>query len=584
MPDDSEIENKEIYPHYFFEPDWRGIRTTLDKPEMVVLPGFENIPLHYKRECSYLYDYRKVYHKIVHEGVDRDEMYRKLIENDLFFIVYFILRIKKANHRFVVDRCNDIQLGPETDVVDLWARDHFKTTILSTAKPIQKILKNPEERICIFSFKREAALKIYLPIKEEFEKNSMLHTLYPHILCRNTNDYQMWTRDHGLKVLRKGSFREPTLMWSALQEGMPTGSHFTGKIFDDIMTEDMVSSFSEMEDVKKKFDMAQNLTDNDTGHDSMEWQVVAGTPYHPLDIFKHLADLKNVDGTAAYRFRKFPATDNGEEDGKPVLLTQAAFDKHRRNKSTCKTQMLLKPEADGSKKLSGDWLVEYKPDQIPKQLYKFILVDPAGDEENMKHRGKGDKWAVTLLGVEPVIDDIGQSNVFILDIFLRRATMAEAVAAVCRMYLLAGRIAKLGVEKVGTSTYEVHISNALRKFGVIITKENERLVILRPGMRNKQERIFSAMEWPMSNGKWGYVNTCPASDIKELKNQFDAFPLGKDDGPDICSYLPDITKDYKFPKSELSLTSGFTKPNDMWLDDDEAGDIDPRVMRAWLVR
>lgn len=592
MTDESNPNNilieKSIIPHYFKDPletphYKRMYGFGKKESNIIVLPGFENIPLTLNPDCSYLHDYRKLYQKVTDQKADPMQWYRKVLENDLWFVAYFILRIKKANHPFVVARANEIQRGDEIDVVDLYARDHFKTTLLSTCKPIQKILKNPEERICIFSFKRDAALKIYLPIKEEFEKNSMLHAMYPEILFKNPNDYDLWTRDQGFKVIRKGSFREPTLMWSALQEGMPTGMHFTGKIYDDIMTADMATSFSEMEDVKHKFDMSQNLTDNDTGMDSVNWQVIAGTPYHYLDIFEHLKGIKNHDGSLAYKFRKYPATHNGKEDGIPVLLTQTALDKLKRNKATFRTQQLLDPMPDEQRKLNGEWLIEIPKDKLPNQLYKFLLVDPAGDEQNMKTRGKGDRWAIALLGVEPVIDDIGQSNIYILDLFLRRATLAEAIQAICRMYLLAGRVVKLGVEKVGTSTYEIHIANALKKFNVFMTLENERLALLRPGMRNKVERIQSALEWPLQNGKWHYVDSCPEQDIKDLKAEMNTFPLGMDDGLDICSYLNDLTKEYKFPKNEATQSSGFTKPNDMWLDDDEVGRIDSRTMRAWLV-
>lgn len=543
----------------------------------IILPGYEHIPLYLNRECNYLHDYEKICLRLRDQKIKKDDWYRALIEEDLFFIVYFHLKIKKANHPFVVARCNEVQLDCDvgnTDLVDMWAREHFKSTILTTAFPVQKILKDKEQRICIFSFKRENALKFFLPIKQLFERDSNLHRLYPNTLDPDTSKYPMWTRDLGITVKRDGLFREPTLMWSALNEGMPTGSHFTGKIYDDIMTEDMAKSPAEIEKSKNAFDMSQNLVDSEmegqtVKDEDLEWQIIAGTPYHFNDIFKHLAELKEEDGGPSYRFRRYPATHNGKADGKPVLFTQRALDKRKRNKKHFSSQQLLRPVSEGDGKLNGDYLVPVSPDQLPSQLFKFLLVDPAGDEDSMVEKGKGNKWAVALLGVEPFRDDFGLSSVYILKLFLSQTSLPKVMKVIQDMYLSAGRIAKLGVEKVATSTYEVHIVNTLKKFNVTLSVQNKRLHLLRPGHRNKEARITGSLQWPLENGKWHYLNTINSSTMDSLKEEMNQFPMGGDDGIDILSYIYDMIKDYKFPAHEAAqANTGLTRGPDIWLDDE----------------
>lgn len=553
------------------------------KTTLITFPQYEHMPLEFHSDYHYPYNYEKLYRKfkdITNYHPQYEDWYRTLILNDLFFLTYFHLRIKKANHPFVLARCREIMEQEEVGHLDLWARGHFKSTLLTTAKPIQKILRNPEERICIFSFKRENALKFFLPIKELLEKDTQLIRLFPNILTPDTREYPLWTRDLGITVKRKGFYREPTVMWSALVEGLPTGMHFTGKIYDDIMTADMAKSPQQMEHAKFMFDMSQNLTDNDTGEDRTEWEVIAGTPYHFNDVMIYIENLKNYDGSPAYRVRRYPATHDGTMDGEPVLLTQTALDKLKRDKRSFASQQLLNPVHADDRSLNFKRLVEIPTSQLPKNLYKFLLVDPAGTMDHARTH-KGDKWAVALVGVEPIRDEIGASNIYILDLFIRTATFSEAIGAISRMYLMGGRIIKVGVEKVATSTYEIHIANALKRYGRFLSVKSGSLVLLRPGMRNKHVRIQDALSWPLDNGKIHYVDTISHQDLSTLRTEMDSFPLGGDDGLDILSYTYDLIKDYRFPEREVQAPPSI-KPNDLWLDEkDLTGDY--RGMRAWMV-
>lgn len=554
------------------------------KTTLVTFPGYEHTPLEYHSDYEYPYNYAKLFRQFKSAAnyyPQYDDWYRALVLNDLFFITYFHLRIKKANHPFVIARCREIMSQPDTGYLDLWARGHFKSTLLTTAKPIQKIMRNPEERICIFSFKRDNALKFFLPIKELLEKDVQLIKLFPDILDPDPRQYPLWTRDLGITVKRKGFYREPTVMWSAMMEGLPTGMHFTGKIYDDIMTADMARSPAQMEQAKFMFDMSQNLADNDTGHDQTQWEVIAGTPYHFNDVMIYIENLKNYDGSPAYQTRKYPATKDGTIDGEPVLLTQQALDKLKRDKRSFASQQLLNPVHADDRTLNFKHLVEIPQSQLPKNLYKFLLVDPAGTMDHAKSH-KGDRWAVALIGVEPVRDtDTGTANIYILDLWIRTATFAEAIGAISRMYLLGGRIIKVGVEKVATSTYEIHIANALKRYGRHLSVKSGSLVLLRPGMRNKHTRIQDALSWPLENRRVHYVDTLQHQDLQTLRTEMDSFPLGADDGLDILSYTYDLIKDYRFPEREAQPPPQ-AKPNDLWLDED-----DPRVqyngMRGWMV-
>ena len=104
----------------------------------------------------------------------RKELLRKWIETDLFFVVYFVLGIESANHPWVIERCKEVQEGPRSHTLDIWAREHFKSSIITVAETIQDVLKNPEERIGIYSYAREPARRFLSRIKREFENTQLL--------------------------------------------------------------------------------------------------------------------------------------------------------------------------------------------------------------------------------------------------------------------------------------------------------------------------------------------------------------------------------------------------------------------------
>ena len=48
------------------------------------------------------------------------------------------------------------------------------------------------------------------------------------------------------------------------------------------------------------------------------------------------------------------------------------------------------------------------------------------------------------------------------------------------------------------------------------------------------------------NNKWHYSTEVNYTHIRRLKEEMDKFPVWHDDGLDICAYLYDVLKDYKF--------------------------------------
>jgi hypothetical protein len=174
-----------------------------------------------------------------------------------------------------------------------------------------------------------------------------------------------------------------------------------------------------------------------------------------------------------------------------------------------------------------------------------MVLDQAGGDETDKQ--SKDLWSYGVLGIEPVIDDIGQSNVYLLDVEADKMSHSEGIEGVVRMYLRNGIIHQFGVEKVGLSTTEIHISNALRQRGRRLSLDAGNLVLLKPAGRSKEKRVEAALQWPLNNGKLFYSTAIPQKYIDAIIEEMQKFPFFHVDILDMLAYGYDLFKEFRFP-------------------------------------
>ena len=96
-----------------------------------------------------------------------DQVYRLrrwLCRNDLFYLLVIVCKRQDINHDWLFARCREVELTPNGHL-DLWAREHYKSTIITFGLSIQDVLashgEDPEPRyngrevtIGILSFNR----------------------------------------------------------------------------------------------------------------------------------------------------------------------------------------------------------------------------------------------------------------------------------------------------------------------------------------------------------------------------------------------------------------------------------------------
>ena len=170
------------------------------------------------------------------------EAARRLCASDLYFLLTKILGRKDLERDWLYERCAEVQAAPD-GYLDLWAREHYKSTIITFGKTIQDVLVDPEITVGIFSFNRPIAKAFLRQIKREFESNETLRELFPDVLWTSPGrEAPKWSEDEGIIVRRKGNPKEATVEAWGLVDGQPTSKHYSLVVYDDVVTRESVTT------------------------------------------------------------------------------------------------------------------------------------------------------------------------------------------------------------------------------------------------------------------------------------------------------------------------------------------------------
>jgi phage terminase large subunit-like protein len=308
---------------------------------------------------------------------------RALARKDIFFLLVHIMGRKDADRDWIFNRCREVQKEPN-DCLDIWAREHYKSTIITLTLSIQEILNNPEVTIGIFSFNRPVAKGFLIQIKSELENNSMLKWLFPEILWQEPKrEAPRWSLDSGIVVKRKSNPKESTVEAWGLVDGQPTSKHFSHRIYDDVITRESVTTPEMIMKITEAWELSINL-----GMDGGVERYV-GTFYHYADTYRVMIDRKAV------KLRKYPATHDGTVNGRTVLMSLDWLKKKRRAMGpfTFSCQMLCDPQQESKVGFNKSWL-RYWHSAHYNNMNTYIFVDPAS-----KKKKSNDFSVFTVVGI-----------------------------------------------------------------------------------------------------------------------------------------------------------------------------------------
>lgn len=333
---------------------------------------------------------------------------RRLCQEDLFFLLFIACCRRDINRDWLYDRCREVEENPD-GYLDLWAREHYKSTIITFGKTIQDLLKDPEITISIFSHTRPIAKAFLNQIKREYEVNTFLQELFPDILYRDPQkDAPKWSLDNGIIVKRKSNPKEATVEAWGLIDGQPTSKHFRIRVYDDVVVRESVTNPEQIQKTTEAWEQSLNLGTDSQGVPSIVRYI--GTRWHKNDTYREII----TRGAAVER--KHTGSDNGKVDGRPVLLTQAVWDKKRTDMGpyTFAAQILQDPTADEAQGFKEDWLSFYNVPPDYKGWNLYLLCDPA----NAK-KVENDYTVMGVLGLAP------DNNYYLLDGIRDRLNLTE---------------------------------------------------------------------------------------------------------------------------------------------------------------
>ena len=377
--------------------------------------------------------YREAISIGIEEG-NENEILARLMREDLFFLlIYGLGGNTYADNDWVYARCKQFQEDPNGHI-DLWPRFHYKSTIITLAAAIQRILNNPEVTIGIFSYNRPTAKVFLRAIKTQFESNEKLKEIFPDILWKDpAKEAPKWSEDDGIVVKRKTYPREMTVEASGLVDSMPTGRHYKLRIYDDVVVPASVSSPEMIDKTTEAIELSFNLGTID-GKDE-QWMV--GTVYNKADTNQRLI------ARGAVVPRIYAATKDGTLDGEPWVMTKELLRKKIREMGSyvASCQLFNKPVLEGEEVFAPDWVEYWRPEQDRLgTLNLYMLVDPANSKTK-----KSDYTVILIIGLG------SDRNYYIVDGIRDKLSIRERCSRILAMHAQY-RPLNVGYEKYGIQT------------------------------------------------------------------------------------------------------------------------------------
>jgi predicted phage terminase large subunit-like protein len=454
---------------------------------------------------------------------------RSLCQTDLYFLLRYACKREDIENDWYFNRCREVQALPDGRI-DLWAREHGKSSIITFGLTVQDILNNPEVTVGIFSHTRPIAKGFLRQIKRELESNETLKSWFPDILYANPQaDSPKWSEDEGIIVRRKTNPKEATVEAWGLVDSQPTSKHYSLMVYDDVVTRESVTTPDQIAKVTEAWELSTNLTSEGGA------MRMVGTRYHFNDTYSEIMRRK------AAVPRIHPATDDGTMEGNPVLLSKETLERKRREQGqyTFACQQLLNPVADDAQGFKQDWMGNYDQKGDGKEFNRYILVDPANDKKK-----SSDYTAMFVIGLG------ADENYYILDILRDRLNLTERTDALFSLHRR-WKPKRVGYERYGMMADIDHIKDKQ-------AQTNYRFEIIELGGKlSKNDRIrrliplfeMGRIYFPESCYRTNYEGKMVELVQTFLEEEFKAFPVGlHDDMLDALSRILDDEMIVEWPK------------------------------------
>lgn len=454
---------------------------------------------------------------------------RGLCQCDLFYLLARVCGRRDLVNLWLYARVREVEGNPD-DHLDLWARGHGKSSIITFGKTIQDILNDPEITVGIFSHTRPIAKAFLRQIMREFEQNLLLHQAFPDVLWGvDIRAAPKWSEDDGIIVRRKSNPPEGTIEAWGLIDGQPISKHFRVLMYDDIVVEASVTTPEMIEKTRKALEQSYNLASK------KHVRRFAGTRWHFNDTYRTIMDRKTAVA------REYPGTDDGTEDGRPVFLSVEQMVEKRRDMGphTFAAQILLNPKADALQGFKREWLRFYKIK--PTRTNNYILVDAASS----KKKGS-DYTAMWVVGLGT------DSNYYVLEMVRDRMNLTERTERLFTLHRK-WKPKQVRYEKYGLMADVEHIKAEQEQ-------QSYRFDITEVGGQTKKNDRIGRMIPIFEQGRFYLPHSLHVTDYQKtvvdlvhtfVEEEYLPFPVGiHDDAMDALSRIAEPDLKLVWPKEE----------------------------------
>ena len=248
----------------------------------------------------------------------------------------------------------------------LLPRNSFKSSVVTVAGTMYRLLLNPNLRVLISSETQKNASKFAREIRQHYESNQRFRACYGDWVNHQTG----WRDSEFIVAQRTKVLKESSVMASSLEKQNITGLHFDLIILDDVVSRNNTINSDQIDKTLDYYRLLLSVLDPEGDI------YICGTRWSYLDLYAWIESQDNPENKNFDIMIK-PAIASDGTLLMPEVLTQKFLDEQRatQGESIFSHQYLL--QATVSEEQS------FRPEQIqfyeysPGGLFYFISVDPA---------------------------------------------------------------------------------------------------------------------------------------------------------------------------------------------------------------
>jgi len=444
----------------------------------------------------------------VDEELALQEEARRKSQSDLHYLAKQLLGYSRITNHIHKRMAQDIDTPNYRFKLLLWPRGHFKSTIATESYSIQKLLRDPNERILISNVKLDNSRKFLRTISNHFTTSPKFRwawrdywinnyaTPYHKAEMKDKLDWIVRNTQDEFILLRPYAGREASITTGAVDASM-VSQHYSTIIADDLVNRDYVRTQDMVEKSILYFKDILDLLDPDGE------MIIIGTRWSHVDLYSWI--INEFGGKASLRVPDglvdkpvIDAAANVPEEEKdwmisvmPTTLENPIFPEeygrkqledllHAKGPYEFGAQYLLNPTPAEHQKFDIEWINWYEKPPDLRELNVCITVDPA-----VSLRDEADRTAIIVCGYDKA------NRMYLLDGINERVTEDELLDDIYNLALKYYNKCKfllpIGFESVGfQQTYIYNFERVMRERGRLFIVEP----IKRKSKQSKEERIL----------------------------------------------------------------------------------------------